>query len=78
MPNTGRRDLAEEAAKHFKGTAAARLRTARRLGRRALELFRPTLPQGTTLREARLQLEAVKRRGRRRSAVIEALNEPLG
>jgi len=73
MPKPARRDLAEEAAKHFQGTAASRLRTARCLGRRALDLFRATLPEGTTLREARLQLETVKRRGRRRSAVIEAL-----
>jgi hypothetical protein len=77
MPGTARTDLAQEAAKHFQGTAASRLTTARRLGRRALDLFRATLPEGTSIREARLQLEAVKRRGRRRSAVIEALNEPL-
>jgi hypothetical protein len=73
MSETARRGLAEEAAKHFQGTAASRLRAARRLGRRALDLFRATLPEGTTLREARLRLEAVKRHGRRRSAVIEAL-----
>ena len=75
MPGTARRNLAEEAAKHFQGTAASRLRTARRLGRRALDLFRATLPEGTTFREARLQLEAARRRGRRRSGVIEALRE---
>lgn len=75
MPGTARRDLAEEAAKHFQGTAASRLHAARRLGRRALDLFRATLPEGTSIREARRQLEAVKRRGRRRSAVIEALRE---
>jgi hypothetical protein len=75
MPGTARRDLAEEAAKHFQGTAASRLRAARRLGRRALDLFRATLPEGTKLREARLQLEAARRRGRRRSAAIEALQE---
>jgi hypothetical protein len=77
MRGTARRDLAEEAAKHFQGTVTSRLRTARRLGRRALDLFRATLPKGTSIREARRQIEAVKRRGRRRSAVIEALNEPL-
>jgi len=75
MPGTARRDLAEEAAKHFQGTAASRLHAARRLGRRALDLFRATLPEGTTLREARLQLEAATRRGRRQSGVIEALQK---
>jgi hypothetical protein len=75
MATTARRTLAEEAAKHFRGTPESRLREARRLGRRALELFRATLPEGTTIREARLLLEAGKSRGRRRSRVIEALRE---
>jgi hypothetical protein len=70
-----RRGLAEEAAKHFRGTPASRLRDARRLGRRTLEPFRATLPAGSTLREARRQLEAAKHRGRRRSRAIEALHE---
>jgi hypothetical protein len=73
MGSTARRGLAEEAAKHFHGTPVARLRAARRLGRRALELFRATLPDGTPLGEARRQLEVGKQHGRRRSAVIEAL-----
>jgi hypothetical protein len=40
MRHTMLRGLAEEVAKHFQGTPASRLRAARRLGRRALELFR--------------------------------------
>jgi len=74
MPGMARRGLADEAAKHFAGTPVSRLRTARRLGRRALELFRATLPAGTSLRDARLQLERAKHRGRRRSSAIEALH----
>jgi len=73
MAGMARRDLAEEAAKHFQGTPASRLRAARRLGRRALELFRATLPEGTSLREARLQLAVGRHHGRRRSPAIEAL-----
>ncbi len=73
MPGMARRDLAAEVAKHFQGTPAMRLRAARRLGRRALELFRASLPEGTSLREARLQLQFGRHRGRRRSAAIEAL-----
>jgi hypothetical protein len=72
MPSTARRGLAGEAAKHFHGTPASRLRAARRLGRRALELFRATLPEGTSMREARRQLAITKHHGRRRSAAVEA------
>jgi hypothetical protein len=74
VPGIAHRGLGEEVAKHFQGTAASRLRTARRLGRRALRLFRATLPGGTTLQEARLRLEVGKHRGRRHSAAIEALH----
>lgn len=74
MPVMASRGVADEAAKHFAGTPASRLRTARRLGRRALELFCATLPAGTSLRDARLQLERAKHRGRRRSSAIEALH----
>ncbi len=73
MGVTGRRTLADEVAKHFHGTPASRLRTARRLGRRALELFRATLPEATSLNEARRQLEIRKHHGRRRSGAVEAL-----
>jgi hypothetical protein len=75
MATMAPRTLEEEAAKHFQGTAASRLREARRLGRRALELFRASMPEGTSLREARSLLEAHKHHGRRRSRVIEALRE---
>ncbi len=68
-----RRDLAAEVAKHFQSTPTARLLSARRLGRRALELFRATLPDGTSLRAARLHLQSGTHRGRRRSSAIEAL-----
>lgn len=69
------RTLGDEAAKHFRGTPASRLLLARRLGRRAIELYRATLPPGTTFEQARRQLEAKQRRGRRPSACIEALGE---
>lgn len=75
VTDIARRDLAAEAAKHFQGTPASRLRHARRLGRHALRLFRATLPEGTTLGEARRLLEAAKQRGRRRSATIETLHQ---
>jgi len=68
-----RSDLAQEAAKHFRGTPVSRLRAARRLGRRALALFRAALPPDTSVREARQRLEGTKHRGRRPSSVIEAL-----
>ncbi len=75
MAGTARRGVAEEVAKHFQDTPALRLRAARRLGRRALELFRASLPEGTSLREARVRLAVARQHGRRRSAAIEALRE---
>jgi hypothetical protein len=69
MPGLARRGFAEELAKHFQGTPASRLRLARARGRRALALFRATLPEGTTIQEARRLLEVGKQRGRRRRAI---------
>jgi hypothetical protein len=69
------RSLRDEADKHFRGTPASRLRLARRLGRRAIELYRAALPEGTTFEQARRELEARKNRGRRPSACIDALGE---
>lgn len=64
------RDLAAEAAKHFRGTPGERMEAAMRLGREALDLFLATQPPGTSRQVARLILQRNKHRGRRPSVVI--------
>jgi hypothetical protein len=66
------RNLDQEVAKHFQGTAEERILLALRLGREALDVFHTTLPPGTTLDEAREILRRNKQRGRRSSKVMEA------
>jgi hypothetical protein len=65
------RDLQAEVSKHFKGTPAERVRTARRLGEQMLEAFLATLPGRSTRAEARAILRRNKNRGRRRCRALE-------
>lgn len=62
-----RRDLAAEAAKHFRGTAEERMLAALEAGEMALALFRATLPPGTPVEEARHRLQRATHAGRRPS-----------
>jgi hypothetical protein len=65
------RDIKEEAAKHFQGTAEERVLLALRLGDQCLELFLATLPPVTSRTEARDILRRNKSRGRRPSRVMD-------
>jgi len=62
-----RRDLAAEAAKHFKGSAEERILAALEAGEMALALFRSSLPPGTPVEEARRRLQRATHGGRRPS-----------
>ena len=66
-----RRDLDQEASKHFQGTPQERLLLALRLGREALKLFMATLRPGTSEDEAQNMLRRLKHRGRRPSRVMD-------
>jgi len=63
-----RRDLAAEAAKHFKGTAEGRMLAALEAGEMALALFRATLPPSTSVEVARRRLQRATHAGRRPSS----------
>lgn len=69
MASFAKRDLASEAAKHFRGTAEERILEARRLGEEVLDLFLASQPPGTTRADARRTLQRNTHRGRRPSAV---------
>lgn len=62
-----RRDLAAEAAKHFKGSPEERMLAALEAGEMALALFRTTIPPGTPVEVARRRLQRATHAGRRAS-----------
>lgn len=72
MTNLPKRDLASEAAKHFRGSAEDRILEARRLGEEILDVFLASQPPGTTRAQARHTLQRNTHRGRRPSAVTES------
>ncbi|MBI4516813.1 MAG: hypothetical protein HY699_13460 [Deltaproteobacteria bacterium] len=72
MARLPRRDLTEDLAKHFRGTAEERVLLALRLGQEGLDLFLATLPPGTPRARAAAIAQRNTHRGRRRSMVMEA------
>ena len=66
-----RRDISDQVAKHFHGTAAARLLLALELGRRALTLYRAAQPGPTSREEALASLRRANGLGRRRCQLTD-------
>jgi hypothetical protein len=71
MAKLARRDLAAEVTRHSGGTPKERIELALRLSREALELFRATLPAGTSAAAAQDILRRNKISGRRRCRLME-------
>jgi hypothetical protein len=68
---TFRRDLANEAEKHFHGTPDERVRTAFALGASLFDMYLHTLPRGTSQAEAEDMVRRQTHRGRRPSRVMD-------